>query len=87
MVTQRTSNHIFSGLWDRTFTHSQTYPMTRKKYDTISTQFRKRPYRAGISKSYKDQCENLLNDRHTIRVRTILYLQHRRRMMEPQQHL
>ncbi len=58
--------------------------MTKKKYETLSTQYKRRAYRSGIAKS--TQCDESLNDRHTVRARTILYLQHKRRMLEPQQH-
>lgn len=64
--------------------------MTKKKYDTISTLYRKRARHPGrISKSSDTPTQSNYNnplddDRHTVRVRTILYLQHRQRMLETQ---
>ncbi len=67
--------------------------MTRKKHNTISTEYRKRTSHSGVTKSVRhgSQCKKLDSDddhyQRAMRFRAILYWEHQRKMLEPQQHL
>jgi len=65
--------------------------MTKKKYETLSTTttlYRTRARHGRISDATQSDYKKLEDDdRHTVLARTVLYLQHKRKMLEPQQRV